>query len=407
MIVKDEAASLPQCLDSVAGVVDEIVVVDTGSTDATREIAAAYNARVVAIDWPNDFAAARNVSLSHATGDWVLVLDADERLDAEISQQLRQLDQGQLQSGFEAADILAVNLLRQEIGAPQAPYTLITRFFRRLPTIQFFRPYHETVDDSIAALQQQQPRWQVLTLDRVGLYHTGYAPEVVIQRDKFSRAQFLMELHLQQHPEDPYILNKLAALYLEQNRADDALPLLNRALTHPDALDDLTSYELYYHRALACGQEHPDQATKDYGEALQRSLPPRLKLGALINFGNLKKARGDLPGAISLFQQAIDADPTFAIAYYNLGVAQRLRGYLDEAIAAYRQAIAIAPYYAEAHQNLGVALFKLGKLPEAIQSFGYAARIYEKTNPAQAESLKQKVKALGIPSSLLAQSYFE
>ena len=381
LIVKDEAANLPRCLDSAAAIVDEIVVVDTGSTDATVDIAAAHNARVFSIDWPNDFAAARNVSLSHATGDWVLVLDADEVLDGEVGQQLQQIDRGQPQQGIESANLLAVNLLRQEIGATQAPYTLITRFFRRLPTIQFFRLYHETVDDSIAALQQQHPRWQVLTLDQVGIYHTGYDPEVVIQRDKFSRAQSLMELHLQRYPQDPYILNKLAALYLEQNQSEAALSLLNRALDQHEALDALTGYELYYHRALALRHDHPDQAAKDYIQALQQNVPPRLKLGALINFGNLKKSQGHLLEAISLFQQAIDADPSLAMAYYNLGLAQRLRGYLDEAITAYRQAIALSPYYAEAHQNLGVALFKLGKLPEAIQSFGHAPQIYEKNQP--------------------------
>ena len=293
LIVKDEAANLPRCLDSAAAIVDEIVVVDTGSTDATVDIAAAHNARVFSIDWPNDFARSSQMSPSAtplATG--YLVLDADEVLDGEVGQQLQQIDRGQPQQGIESANLLAVNLLRQEIGATQAPYTLITRFFRRLPTIQFFRLYHETVDDSIAALQQQHPRWQVLTLDQVGIYHTGYDPEVVIQRDKFSRAQSLMELHLQRYPQDPYILNKLAALYLEQNQSEAALSLLNRALDQHEALDALTGYELYYHRALALRHDHPDQAAKDYIQALQQNVPPRLKLGALINFGNLKKIPG-------------------------------------------------------------------------------------------------------------------
>ena len=407
MIVKDEAFTLARCLDSVAGVVDEIVVVDTGSTDTTCQIAANHQAQIHNIDWPNDFAIARNFSLSHATGDWVLVLDADEVLDPSVGKQLRQIDLGEPQSEIQVSNIIAVNLLRRELDAPQAPYSLITRFFRRLPSIQFARPYHETVDDSIAVLQQQNPHWQVITLNQVAIFHTGYAPDVVIQRDKFSRAQSLMEHHLNHQPEDAYILNKLAALYLEQDRPETALPLLNQALNQEHALDALTRYELHYHRALANRYQDPNQAAIDYQQALKQDLPPRLQLGALINYGNLRKAQNDLLGAIELFQQAINADPTFAIAYYNLGVTQRLRGYFEAAIAAYRQAIALEPNYAEAYQNLGVALFKLGKLPEALNCFSRATQIYEQTDPSQAASLKLKVKALGIPADFLAANYFE
>lgn len=405
MIVKDEAATLAQCLDSVEGVVDEIIVVDTGSTDATGEIAARYQAQVYHLDWPDDFAAARNVSLAHATEDWVLVLDADEVLNAEVGQQLKALSQGTPLFNGDPNHVIAVNLLRQEIGSPQAPYSLITRFFRHLPQIQFNRPYHETIDDSVAALQQQS-QWQVITLDQVAIYHTGYAPEVVLQRDKFTRARTLMERHLEHQPEDSYILNKLAALYLEQDNSEAALHLLNRGLDQSDAADALTRYELHYHRALTLRHPNPGEAALDYQAALAQEVPPRLKLGSLINFGNLKKDQGDLPGAVKLFQQAVEADPTLAMAHYNLGVAQRLRGYLDEAIAAYQQAIALEPYYAEAHQNLGVALFKLGQLPEALQSFGRATQIYEQVNPDRAVALRQKVKNLGVPQILLAQSYF-
>jgi tetratricopeptide (TPR) repeat protein len=405
MIVKDEAATLARCLESVADVADECIVVDTGSMDTTREIARAHQAQVMDLDWPNDFSAARNAALSQATGDWILVLDADEILIPEVGTLLKHLDQGKNWQGLAASDVIAVNLLRQELGACQSPYTLITRFFRRLPGIKFARPYHETVDDSIAQLQQQAPHWQVVTLDRVAIYHTGYAPEVVAQRNKFNRARALMEQHLERQPADSYILNKLAALYLEQDDPKTALLLLDRALSQSDSLDDLTRYELYYHRAWGYRQAQPEQAAEDYHQALQQDVPPKLKLGALINFGNLKKAQGDLEGAIALFQQAVDIDPSLAMAHYNLGVTQRLRGYLEEAIAAYRQAIALQPNYAEAHQNLGVALFKIGKIPEAVQSFGQAVNIYQRFDPPQAKRLKEQVKGLGIPPQLLAASY--
>ena len=83
MIVRDEEARLGECLRSVQGFADEMVVVDTGSTDATVAIAEAAGARVEQIPWPGDFAPARNQALEFLNGDWVLVLDADEQLRPE------------------------------------------------------------------------------------------------------------------------------------------------------------------------------------------------------------------------------------------------------------------------------------------------------------------------------------
>ncbi|MGB3138586.1 MAG: tetratricopeptide repeat protein [Nodosilinea sp.] len=403
MIAKDESATLALTLASAQGIAGEIIVVDTGSADDTVAIAQAHGARVHSFDWANDFAAARNASLSHATGDWVLVLDADEVLLPATAQVLQALDQGQPLGDIAAEDLLAVNLLRLELKAPQAPYTLITRFFRRLPEVTFHRPYHETVDDSVAALQEQAPRWQVVSLAEVALHHTGYDPVVVAERGKFDRARTIMAAYLSDHPDDGYLLNKLAALYVEADQSEAALPLLDRALDRADTLDELTHYELHYHRALALAK-HPEQAASDYRAALEQPVPPKLKLGALINFGSLKKAQGDFESAIDLFQQAIAVDPTLAIAHYNLGTAHRARGYLDEAIAAYRSAIALDPVHAAAHQNLGVALFKLGQLPEALDAFQRAIAIYEKTDPATAASLRQGVIKLGIPPALLAKA---
>jgi glycosyltransferase involved in cell wall biosynthesis len=81
MIVKNEEKNLPRCLKSVQGLVDQIVIVDTGLTDQTIEIGNQYNADIHQIAWPGDFAAARNISLSYAGCEWILVLDADEELD--------------------------------------------------------------------------------------------------------------------------------------------------------------------------------------------------------------------------------------------------------------------------------------------------------------------------------------
>ena len=89
MIVKDEEKFLPTCLESVKGYVDEIIIVDTGSTDRTIEIARRYNAKIYCHAWENSFSKARNYSLKYATGDWILILDADEEIERKDAYKLR------------------------------------------------------------------------------------------------------------------------------------------------------------------------------------------------------------------------------------------------------------------------------------------------------------------------------
>ncbi|MEB3324793.1 MAG: glycosyltransferase, partial [Cyanobacteriota bacterium] len=105
MIVRDGASSLAACLASVRDFVDEMVVVDTGSVDDSVAIAEASGAVVHHLPWPGDFAAARNAALRWVTGDWVLVLDADERLRPQAMAPLRE--------AMAHPDVLLITLLRQ------------------------------------------------------------------------------------------------------------------------------------------------------------------------------------------------------------------------------------------------------------------------------------------------------
>ena len=150
MIVRDEATRIEACLRSVQDFVDEMVVVDTGSTDETVALAQACGARVEHLTWPGDFAPARNAALEHVKGDWVLVLDADEQLRTEAIPKLKAL--------MAQPDVLVINLLRHELGAAMAPYSNVSRLFRRHPRIQWSRPYHSMIDESVAALMSDEPQ---------------------------------------------------------------------------------------------------------------------------------------------------------------------------------------------------------------------------------------------------------
>ena len=132
MIVKNEEASLPQTLNSVKAIVDEMIVLDTGSTDGTVEVAKALGAEVYHFGWCNDFAVARNEALKYVRGKWVLVLDADEVLTPEIVPQIEE--------AIKNERYLVINLIRYEVGATQCPYSLVSRLFRNHPEVNFSRP---------------------------------------------------------------------------------------------------------------------------------------------------------------------------------------------------------------------------------------------------------------------------
>lgn len=387
MIVKNEATTLPACLDSVRAVVDELVVVDTGSTDGTQQVAREYGAIVPEFAWTGDFAVARNYALQHVTGDWVLVLDADEQLVPAVVPEI--------QRAIADPQALVINLIRQEVGAAQSPYSEVSRLFRRHPAIHFARPYHALIDDSVTALLTQEPDWHLKTLPTIAIRHDGYRPGAIASQDKLNRARQAMERYLAEHPTDPYVASKLGALYVQLAQPATGIALLEQALTHPE-LDAGVSYELHYHLGIAYRQQQDLQAAVDhYQAALNQPILPRLKLGAALNLGAILQGAGQLQDAQSLYQQVIQTDPTLALGHYNLGMVLKAQGQFAPAIAAYQQALTHAPDYAPAHQNLGVVQLKLGQVTAALAAFRTAVEIYDQSGSPEGDRLRQGLADLG------------
>ncbi|WP_287128974.1 tetratricopeptide repeat protein [Candidatus Cyanaurora vandensis] len=388
MIVKDEAEQLPLCLASVQGVVDEIVVLDTGSTDETIAIARAQGARVYEQAWSGDFALARNYVLQYVRGDWVLVLDADERLVPGVSLGW--------QDWLQDPDQLVINLVRQELGAKQSPYSLVSRLFRRHPLIHFTRPYHALIDETVLHLLQQEPHWQIGDFPQTAILHDGYQPTAITGKDKTNRARQAMAGYLGCHPEDPYACSKLGALYVSTGEVERGLKLLKRGL-RAQTLNAPLRYELHFHLGIAYGLGGKVAVALDhYTQALKEPLLPQLKLGAYNNLGNLWLDQGSPDRARACYEDALKADPTFALGYYHLGMSLKALGCLPEAVTAYRQALQLDPQQPETHQNLGVVLYKLGYLSQAIVHFRQAIALYRLQNAPQAEQLRQGLRELGI-----------
>ena len=388
MIVKNEESSLPQCLKSVKNVVEEMIVLDTGSTDNTVTIAQDLGAKVYHFQWCNDFAIARNKALQYVQGEWILVLDADEVLNKEIVPHL--------QSAIANPDNLVVNLVRQEIGAAQSPYSLTSRLFRHHPQVRFSRPYHAIIDDSVAHLLNSESHWQIVSLPSTAIVHYGYQPGTIAAKDKFNRARKAMEAYFATHRDDPYVCSKLGALYASDGQLEQGLELLERGLQAPHIEPPLL-FELHYHLGnIYTRRHHPNQAVIHYQQAIEQPILPQLKLGAYNNLGILLQAAGQFSLAKKSYEQALKIDPEFVIGHYNLGMTLKAMGLFGEAIKSYQQAIKLAPDYPWAHQNLGVTLLKIGKVEASLHYFRTAIALHESKNPQEAQRLRQGLQEMGL-----------
>ena len=387
MIVRDEAERLAACLRSVQGFVDEMVVVDTGSCDDTVAIAEGLGATVHRIDWPGDFAPARNQALQWVSGDWVLVLDADEQLRPEAREPLRQL--------MEQPELLLVNLLRQELGALQSPYSNVSRLFRRHPAIRWSRAYHSLVDDSVAELLQREPHWRIADCSTPALLHDGYRPELLSAGNKAARLRSAMEAELLARPDDPYACAKLGSLEVAEGQAQRGIELLLRGLQHCPAGAHPERYELLLHLAMADAEREPAAAIALYRQALVTPLAPRLTLAARLNLAALLLHQGQLEDAEELCRQATTVAPEIGLGWFNLGVIRRRRGDLAGALEAYRQAAALSPDHAETQQNLAVALLLGGDIIGARQGFRQAIQLLVLQGRGdEAEQLRQQAGQL-------------
>ncbi|SBO44804.1 glycosyltransferase [Cyanobium sp. NIES-981] len=387
MVVRNEEARLEACLSSVAGFVDEMVLLDTGSTDATVSIAQRCGAVVHSLPWPGDFAPARNEALRHVSGDWVLVLDADEQLLESARRPLRQL--------LQEPDLLLVNLLRFERGARQSPYSSVSRLFRRHPAIQWSGAYHAQVDDSVLTLLQQEPHLRLEDCQEPALVHDGYAPALLGERDKARRLRQAMEQELLADPDDPYACAKLGSLDVSEGHQQRGIALLERGLARCPSAAAPVRYELLLHLAMAVAPEQPGRAETLYREAVALPLPARVSLGARLNLAALLCGQGQLEEAATLCRQATVVAPEVGLGWYNLGLIERRRGQLPAAIAAYRRAIGLDENHAEAQQNLAVALLMGGDIAAARDGFRRAISLLRlQGRTAEAEDLRQRATAL-------------
>ncbi len=366
MIVKNEQENLPACLESAADLFDEIIVADTGSTDRTKEVAQRYGAKLVDFPWVDSFAAARNESMRHATGDYIFWLDADDRLDSENKVKTKELLatlNGENLAFCMKCLCPAASQGQTQNGAGAGTAVDHVRLFRNQPGIAWKYRVHEQILPSLRKIGA------VVRAADVVIRHVGYQDAAVCVR-KHDRDLRLLLMDHAENPEDPFILFNLGWTFSEVKKPAEALPLLRRSLELSQPGDSIV-------RKLFALIVQCERQLKQPAEAIKACLAGRQffpdDAELLFQEALARNEDGDHPGAekcllrlIEGQDQALFASVDVGLRSYkarhNLAVVYQSQGRLAEAEAQWLEALAAEPDYLPASLGLAEMFLVQGRL---------------------------------------------
>jgi tetratricopeptide (TPR) repeat protein len=370
MIVRDEEKQITRCLQSVKHLVDEIIVIDTGSSDKTKEIARAFGARVHDFSWTQDFSEARNYGLSKAAGDWILVLDADEVIapvdHRNISRLVSKKSAGPsaysfvtrnytTQAGTQGLTVNDGRYLQEEAGIGWFPSSKV-RLFPNQKSIRFENPVHEFVEGTLKRAGVMIKECQV------PIHHYGR-----LNLDKTmakGEAYYLLgKKKLEENGEDPKAIFELAVQAGELGRFEEAAGLWEILLRlKPD--DPLALFNL----GFACME------LGDYQKALVSSkkameIDPGLKESA-VNRSTCELYVGDIKKAISVLEKIVSQAPeTYPSAMAALSAAYCIDGQKEDGLALISRlntkGFDCAPFL----EDIGKGLMKSNRTKQALLLF--------------------------------------
>ncbi len=336
MIVKNEEQFLQQCLDSVKDLVDEIIIVDTGSSDKTKEIAEKNNAKVFNFPWNDNFAAARNFSISKATKEWILWLYADETISKKDHETIKKLikesefplivlEQRHYTHDKKNPRFKETDERYKKEAKDFAGYTstLITRIFKNNIGLQFEGVVHETLDKSMQKLGLKFLRTDI------PIHHYQNLKGETVAKEKKQKYEKLLEKKQKQDPTDIKTLHDLAITHLQKS-------------DYPNAFS-------YFRNIYDLDQE---------------LLEPYLGMGLIW------AKRGDYKRAIKFFLTAMNKKTTKAIE-------------LSIPIETVRENILY---------NLALCFLKTGERAKAVQIFKDMIRLNSRFTPM----IQEKLKEMGV-----------
>lgn len=335
VIMKDESDWLSCCLESVKDA-DEIIVVDTGSCDASVSIAKSYGAKVFYSPWEDDFSKPRNEALRHTTTDWICYLDADEQLTVGVSELRRLMDQA-------GEEVQAYTLLIENVLGAGAEDRLLhrsIRLFRSAPGYRFEGRIHEQIGPSIL----QRHGAPAIRDSSVTVRHYGYLQGMLQAKGKVGRNEALLVKALEEQPENPFYLYNLGITYCQSGKLQEAKELMVRAL----------------------GRTVP---AVSYRATLVKDLSR-----IVLELGEVKQAE-------LLLAQELEHYPDYADLHFIMGEALERQGQWERAYEAYRKAADIPgdKYVTELGTNSCKPFFRRGALAKKLGWREEAARLFHET----------------------------
>jgi glycosyltransferase involved in cell wall biosynthesis/tetratricopeptide (TPR) repeat protein len=358
MIVRDEERVLAACLQSVRPFVDEIIVVDTGSTDRTVAIAQEHGARVFHFAWCDDFSAARNQSLRHATGEWIFWMDADDTIPADCGAKLREL--------AELAEERTTGFLMQ-VHIPPAPgedgFTIVdhVKLFRNLPELRFEGRIHEQILEPIHRSGGRVER------SDLHVVHSGYDYSPAGQQKKRERDLLLLQKDLDERPGHPFVLFNIGMTAHHLKDWDKAIAALQECLqkTRPRESIVRKAHAMLAGCYLAKGEVAQAVSQIEKGLALFPHDPELLFRAGIIyrEAGNLATAERAYVTLLANREvghiDSLDVTMTGFKAHHNLALIYRDMGRLHEAEARFRAALTDNPEFLPSRLGLNEVLQRI------------------------------------------------
>ena len=369
MIVKNEEKNIDPCLEGIKDAVDEIIIVDTGSTDATPQLAGRYGAKVFSFQWCDDFSAARNESIRHATGDYILWLDADDRIGREEAGKLLQMKKIM---PFDKNKAYLLKLVNQR-GDIELDESWQLRIFPNSEGLIFHGKIHETVSPSIEKLGID-----IIKAD-IRIIHTGYSGDDVC-RDKAQRNIAMMKKELEDNPDNFMLWYLIGGAYCLIGNYSDAMYAYRKVVLESDW--DKSNPKTYANTLIQIGKIHHALAEYNKATGLYNQALEFLRDDAMLWF-----VLGESLFALERYNEALDAfdkvrdenthvdvytTPVFKIRYlreFYRGRCYMEMGNMLQAINALNKTLEIHPANIDAMKLLGILYLRQGRLEDAKNLF--------------------------------------
>ena len=361
VIAKNEESNLPACLDSVADIVAEKIVVDTGSTDKTVELAKQHGARVRHFTWNNNFSDARNYALSAAKGEWVLFLDADEKLTTESKETIATIVK---KAERDKADVIVGLMTNYDCDAQSVQSVFkCARLFKNDPTIRYVGAIHEDLSCSSRSMRVYD------ATKLLKFVHTGYSPQEVKRQNKVARNTALSMAEVQRDPH-----NGTAWFYLSQTLIS----------TTP-------------HKAL--------EAAKKVVECHNLAIPYLYAIN-YINMVNLMIGlNADKADVTRVLDEALRECPDTPDFYFWQAEMLSGEGRCYDALQKYHQAIARLQVESPSYRSLTKRLFDMGELYYALARRRESVKYFIealKNDKFYADALRRLIEVLAADATSTA-----